>query len=217
MLGMDAAGKTCDVLQPKEIPTRTTKARTMFLKTACVFCGSSPGKNPAFANDAQALGQALAAEKVRLVYGGGSLGLMGITAKSALEAGGEVVGVIPDFLQNLERPTLPLTELIVTTDMHQRKMNMWLRADGFIVLPGGVGTLEELLEQITWVQLGQHRKPIILLDTLGYWDPLLAMFEHMRAAGFIRQDLEIHYRVAATPAEAVALFHKYATDTHEIG
>ncbi len=179
--------------------------------TVCVFCGSGLGTRPAFADDASALGQLLAKEDISLVYGGGSVGLMGVVAQSCLERGGQVTGVIPDFLRALERPVLNLTELVITEDMHGRKMNMWRRADGFIVLPGGVGTLEELLEQLTWEQLGQHDKPIILLNTENYWRPLEAVFRQMRTTGFLRENLDIRYHVAPTPADAVSFFKAHAS------
>ncbi len=176
--------------------------------SACVFCGASPGKSDAYVADARALGRLMAEAKIDLVYGGASVGLMGAVAEACLQGRGRVTGVIPEFLRALERPTLELSELIITADMHERKMKMWERADGFIVLPGGVGTLEELLEQLTWAQLGQHSKPIILLNTKGYWTLLEAFFGHMRATGFLREDLNITYSVVATAAEAVQLFKK---------
>jgi uncharacterized protein (TIGR00730 family) len=178
--------------------------------TACVFCGSGLGTRRAFADDARVLGQLLADDDISLVYGGGSVGLMGVVAQSCLERGGRVTGVIPDFLRALERPVLNLTELVITEDMHGRKMNMWRRADGFIVLPGGVGTLEELLEQLTWEQLGQHDKPIILLNTENYWAPLEAVFRQMRETGFLRKNLDIRYYVAPTPADAVSFLKAHA-------
>ncbi|MEQ1695714.1 MAG: TIGR00730 family Rossman fold protein [Hyphomicrobiaceae bacterium] len=180
-------------------------------KTACVFCGSSIGASPIFEHDARVLGELLAKSGTKLVYGGGSLGLMGAVAKAAMQHAGHVTGVIPKFLCSLEKPDLPLSELIVTSDMHERKMNMWERADGFIVLPGGVGTFEELLEQLTWVQLGQHHKPIILLNTNGYWNLLEALFHHMRSNGFIRKELEITYHLASSPSHALNVFETHAT------
>jgi uncharacterized protein (TIGR00730 family) len=128
---------------------------------------------------------------VRLVYGGGSIGLMGTIARAVLENGGSVTGVIPRFLQSRERPMADLTELIVTEDMHQRKMLMFEKADAFVALPGGVGTLEELVEQMTWVQLGRHRKPVLLANIAKFWDPLIRLLDQMRQTGFIRRDLDV--------------------------
>lgn len=172
--------------------------------TVCVFCGASDGADPVFKETAVAVGRALAEAKLRLVYGGGSIGLMGAVAHAAMENDGYVTGVMPKFLERVERPSLEITESILTEDMHERKMGMWGRADGFLVLPGGVGTLEELVEQITWVQLKQHSKPIVMLNTLGYWDPLIKLFEHMRGHGFIRGEYEIDYHLTADVSDAIA-------------
>jgi len=161
-------------------------------------------------DEARKLGRLLAEAGISVVYGGGSLGLMGALAQSCMEQGGHVTGVIPKFLCDLERPSTKLSELILTTDMHERKMNMWQRADGFIVLPGGVGTMEELLEQLTWVQLGQHHKPIILVNINGYWNLLEAFFNQMRQEGFIRRELEISYSLADAPEAAIKAFRKLA-------
>jgi uncharacterized protein (TIGR00730 family) len=132
---------------------------------------------------------------VGLVYGGGSLGLMGKVARAVLDNGGRVTGIIPAFLSNKERMLRDVNELIVVEDMHQRKRLMFEKSDAFVALPGGVGTLEELVEQLTWSQLGQHEKPIILANINNFWNPLLALLEHMRAERFIRQGLEVRFRV----------------------
>ena len=161
------------------------------IKTVCVYCGSGPGTNPRFVETAQALGKIFADNNVRLVYGGGSVGLMGAVAKSVLEHGGTVTGIIPDFLANRERMNADLTELVVTPDMHERKRLMFERSDAFVALPGGVGTLEELVEQMTWQQLGRHSKPILLANIDNFWEPLLALLAHMRSAQFIRPNLEV--------------------------
>ena len=139
----------------------------------CVFCGSGPGRNPAYVAAARTLGRAMAEAGVGLVYGGGSLGLMGETAKAVLSGGGRVTGIIPTFLTDRERMLKDAQELIVTKDMHERKMLMFEKSDAFVALPGGIGTLEELVEQLTWSQLGQHRKPIVLVDIEGFWQPFL--------------------------------------------
>ncbi|MDE2578786.1 MAG: TIGR00730 family Rossman fold protein [Hyphomicrobiales bacterium] len=166
-------------------------------KNVCVYCGSGEGRDPAFAAGAEALGRAFAAAGVGLVYGGGGHGLMGRLALAQLAAGGRVTGVIPDFLRKLECPVnASAQELIVVPDMHQRKQTMFERADAFVALPGGIGTLEELVEQLTWSQLARHTKPIVLADINGFWRPLLSLIAHMRQNGFIRPDLELHYLVA---------------------
>ncbi len=133
---------------------------TSEINAICVYCGSSAGTQPAFVEAAQELGQILAENRIRLIYGGGSVGLMGALAESVLEHGGEVTGIIPEFLTRRERPRRMAQELIVTRDMHERKRIMFERADAFVAMPGGIGTLEELVEQLTWVQLGRHKKPI---------------------------------------------------------
>ena len=161
------------------------------IKTICVYCGSGPGSNPRFIEAAIALGKVLAENRIRLVYGGGSLGLMGSVATSVLDHGGTVTGIIPDFLTSRENALTRVQELVVTPDMHERKRLMFERSDAFVALPGGVGTLEELVEQLTWKQLGRHTKPILLANVDGFWEPLLALLAHMRATQFIRPSLAV--------------------------
>lgn len=161
------------------------------IKTVCVYCGSGPGTNPRFVEAAIGLGKALADNGVGLVYGGGSVGLMGAVAKSTLDHGGMVTGIIPDFLVKRENPVAGAQELIVTHDMHERKRLMFERSDAFVALPGGIGTLEELVEQLTWQQLGRHSKPILLANIDGFWEPLLELLAHMRTTAFIRPTLSI--------------------------
>jgi uncharacterized protein (TIGR00730 family) len=161
------------------------------IKTICVYCGSGPGSNPRFIEAAIALGKVLAENRIRLVYGGGSIGLMGALAASVLDHGGTVTGIIPDFLTSRENALTRVQELIVTPDMHERKRLMFERSDAFVALPGGVGTLEELVEQLTWKQLGRHTKPILLANIDGFWEPLLALLAHMRATQFIRPTLAV--------------------------
>jgi uncharacterized protein (TIGR00730 family) len=151
----------------------------------CVYCGSNTGTDPAFVKTAQDFGRILAQNGIRLVYGGGSIGLMGAIAGSVIEHGGEVTGVIPEFLTVAERPQRLAQELIVTRDMHERKRLMFERADAFVALPGGLGTLEELVEQMTWAQLGRHRKPILVANVNGFWDPLLGLIAHMRTLALV--------------------------------
>jgi len=165
------------------------------IKSICVYCASGPGNNPAFAEAAKRFGQILAENGIRLVYGGGSVGLMGTLADSVLDHGGAVTGVIPDFLMNREHMLLRVQERIVTRDMHERKRVMFERADAFVALPGGIGTLEELVEQMTWAQLGRHKKPILILNSERFWDPLCALLDHMEKLEFIRKGLSIKYIV----------------------
>jgi uncharacterized protein (TIGR00730 family) len=166
------------------------------INAVCVYCGSSPGTEPAFVEAAEKLGRILAANGVRLVYGGGSTGLMGAVSKAAIEHGGEATGIIPEFLTARERPQRFEQELVVTRDMHERKRRMFERADAFVALPGGIGTLEEIVEQLTWAQLGRHKKPILFANINGYWDPLLALFTHMREQDFVPDALRINFLVA---------------------
>jgi hypothetical protein len=155
------------------------------INALCVYCGSSAGTDPAFVESARSFGKILAVNDIRLVYGGGSAGLMGAIAEAVLENGGEITGIIPEFLTKRERPRHLAQELIVTRDMHERKRKMFEHADGFVALPGGIGTLEELVEQLTWAQLGRHKKPVLVANINGYWDPLLTLIEHMRAQAFL--------------------------------
>ncbi len=161
------------------------------IKTVCVYCGSGPGTNPRFMESAKALGKALAEGGIRLVYGGGSVGMMGAVATSVLDHGGMVTGIIPGFLTAKENALKRVQEMIVTPDMHERKRLMFEHSDAFVALPGGIGTLEELVEQLTWQQLGRHSKPVLLANIDGFWEPLLALLAHMRATHFIRPTLSI--------------------------
>jgi uncharacterized protein (TIGR00730 family) len=162
------------------------------IRTICVYCGSGPGTNPRFIEAAIALGRILAEHGIRLVYGGGSIGLMGAIATSVLDHGGTVTGIIPDFLTARENALTRVQEMIVTPDMHERKRLMFERSDAFVALPGGIGTLEELVEQLTWQQLGRHTKPVLLANIDGFWEPLLALLSHMRATEFIRTGLAVN-------------------------
>jgi len=160
------------------------------IKTVCVYCGSGPGTNPRFIESAKALGKAFGENGIRLVYGGGSVGMMGAVASAVLDHGGQVTGIIPEFLIRKE-VMMPLQDLIVTPDMHERKRLMFEHSDAFVALPGGIGTLEELVEQLTWQQLGRHSKPVLLANIDGFWEPLLALIAHMRATQFIRPTLSV--------------------------
>jgi len=173
------------------------------LNNICVYCGSGKGRTRAYAAAARTLGRALAKAGIGLVYGGGSLGLMGELAHSTLKHGGRVVGVIPSFLSAREKMLREADELIVAESMHERKMLMFERSDAFVALPGGVGTLEELVEQITWSQLGRHTKPIIIANIENFWAPFLKLLEHMRAESFIRTGLEVNCIVVDSAEEIV--------------
>jgi uncharacterized protein (TIGR00730 family) len=165
------------------------------IRTLCVYCGSSPGADPAFVDAARELGALMARHGVGLVFGGGSIGMMGTLAAAMLEHGGAVTGIIPQFLTGKEQVLSRAQEVIITQDMHERKRLMFERADAFAALPGGIGTLEELVEQLTWAQLGRHRKPIVVINIKGFWDPLLSLFDHMRALAFIRAEFAANFVV----------------------
>ncbi len=177
---------------PASSPSPTPQRR---VESICVYCGSGKGVSPAYAIAARKLGKALADNGIRLVYGGGSLGLMGEVAKSALGAGGKVTGIIPEFLGAKEKMLKDVDELIVVEDMHVRKRLMFERSDAFVALPGGIGTLEELVEQLTWSQLGRHDKPIVVANIDGFWTPFLDLLAHMKGETFIRAGLDIHFAV----------------------
>jgi uncharacterized protein (TIGR00730 family) len=157
----------------------------------CVYCGSGDGQDQAYAAAAETLGQVIGAGGHRLVYGGGNYGLMGRVARATKAAGGHVTGIIPDFLINKEKLKADNDEVVLVENMHERKMQMFERSDAFVALPGGIGTLEELVEQMTWAQLGRHRKPIVLADINGFWRPFRSLLAHMREEGFIRAGLEV--------------------------
>jgi uncharacterized protein (TIGR00730 family) len=175
------------------------------LEQVCVYCGSGSGGDPIFEAAARTFGAALAASGIGLVYGGGGRGLMGTLARSVLDNGGRVTGIIPDFLTDTDKLLREAQEHIVVPDMHTRKRLMFERADAFVALPGGVGTLEELVEQLTWVQLGRHTKPVLIADIGGFWRPLLSLLAHMRAHEFINPRLEVRYLVAETVADILPM------------
>ena len=160
----------------------------MSIRSICAYCGSQPGRDPAYVAAGRTLGKSIADHGLRLVYGGGTKGIMGAVASGVLSGGGEVTGIIPEFLVDMEatRHSLSqLNELIITKDMHERKHAMFERSDAFVTLPGGIGTLEEIVEIMTWAQLGRHRKPMVFANIGGFWDPMLELVDHMRAQGFI--------------------------------
>jgi uncharacterized protein (TIGR00730 family) len=166
------------------------------IKSICVYCASGPGNRPVFVEAARRFGRILAKNAMRLVYGGGSIGLMGALAEAVLDGGGTVVGVIPEFLVDREHMLLRAQERIITRDMHERKRVMFEHADAFVALPGGIGTLEELVEQLTWAQLGRHKKPILALNIESFWDPLRALIDDMRRLDFIRAGLAVDLLIA---------------------
>jgi uncharacterized protein (TIGR00730 family) len=158
------------------------------IRSICVYCGSSPGRGEVYLEAGRLLGRSIAASGLRLVYGGGTKGIMGAVAAGARGAGGKVMGIIPRFLMNTEATESALArldELIVTEDMHERKHRMFEESDAFVALPGGIGTVEEIVEIMTWAQLGRHRKPIVYGNIDGFWNPMLKLIDHMRAEGFV--------------------------------
>jgi len=188
------------------------------IRSICVYCGSQPGRDPAYRDAALELGRAMASSGIGLVYGGGAKGIMGAVAEGALQAGGHVTGIIPRFLvakeangESLDR----LSEAVLTEDMHQRKHAMFDRSDAFVALPGGIGTMEEIVEIMTWAQLGRHAKPIAFLNTLGFWDPMLKLLDHMRAEGFIHTSSLVRPIVAADPRSAIAMIEAAAPPRSE--
>jgi uncharacterized protein (TIGR00730 family) len=190
--------------------TRPPKGPMPAIQTICVYCGSGFGSDPVFVQTAAELGRLMGEQGINLVYGGGNVGLMGTVARSVLDHGGYVTGIIPDFLKSREKMLDDVQETIVVPDMHTRKRLMFEKADAFVALPGGIGTLEELVEQMTWAQLGQHTKPILLLSIKGFWRPLLTLFAHMREQGFIRPGLELNYLVAEGVEEVVPMLEASA-------
>ena len=185
------------------------------IKSICVYCASGPGNDPAYIQAATKFGRVLAENGIGLVYGGGSVGLMGAVADSVLDHGGHVTGVIPEFLVDREHMLLSVQERIITPDMHARKQTMFERADAFVALPGGIGTLEELVEQMTWAQLGRHKKPILVLNVLQFWEPLCALIDHMKRLAFIRPAMWVDFLVAETVEEILPMLLEAARAVSE--
>lgn len=178
------------------------------MKRLCVYCGSGAGKDPRYKEAAITLGRAMAGAGIGLVYGGGGNGLMGAVAQTVLDHGGHVTGIIPASLLEFENALEGIDERFVTNGFHERKMLMFNMSDGFVALPGGVGTLEELVEQLTWTQLGLNDKPVFIVNTAGYWDLLLKLFEQMREQQFIRPGIDTRYTVIEDAAGVVPDFLK---------
>jgi len=177
------------------------------IRSVCVYCGSSPGRDETYAKAGHLLGRSIARSGLRLIYGGGTKGIMGAVAEGALRAGGKVTGIIPRFLINKEATETALDrldELVITDNMHERKHRMFEKSDAFVALPGGIGTVEEIVEVMTWAQLGHHRKPIVFGNVGGFWDPMLALLDHMTAEGFIHTAQRVRPLVVNDPEAIVA-------------
>jgi uncharacterized protein (TIGR00730 family) len=177
------------------------------IRSICVYCGSSPGRSETYVDAGYALGRSIADAGLRLIYGGGTKGIMGAVARGTIDAGGKVTGIIPRFLMSKEATEAALgrlDDLVVTDDMHQRKHIMFDKSDAFVALPGGIGTLEEIVEVMTWAQLGRHRKPIVFANVNGFWDPMLSLLDHMRAEGFVHTSHLVQPIVVARPEAIVA-------------
>ncbi|MCP5072578.1 MAG: TIGR00730 family Rossman fold protein [Rhodobacteraceae bacterium] len=179
--------------------------------SVCVYCGSRPGKNPDYIAAATHLGEGLAANSFRLVFGAGDIGLMGAVARAAQNAGGETFGVIPVHLMEMEVGKRDVSSFVVTENMHERKKVMYMNADVIVTLPGGAGSLDEFFEVLTWRQLGLHKKPIYLLNVAGYWDPLVALIDHQIEQGFADASLRSFFMVVETVDELIANISRNAT------
>lgn len=176
------------------------------IRSICVYCGSSTGHNPLYREAGLALGKSIAEHGLRLVYGGGTRGIMGAVAQGVMLAGGEVVGIIPTFLLDKEaslEKAKELSELIVVEDMHQRKRLMFQKSDAFVTLPGGIGTVEEIVEMMTWAQIGQHTKPMVFANINKFWQPMLAMLDHMRNEGFLHTAQKVQPMIIDRPEDII--------------
>ncbi len=183
------------------------------IRSLCVYCGSNPGRDPSYIQAAEALGTAMGRSGIRLVYGGGTRGIMGAVSDAVIAAGGQVTGIIPRFLIDMEATESELKrldELVITEDMHERKHKMFERSDAFVALPGGIGTLEELVEIMTWGQLGRHAKPIAIANVGGFWDPFAALLDHMREAGFIHTAHQVRPLVIDRIDDILPAIHRAA-------
>lgn len=181
------------------------------IHSLCVYCGSQPGLKPEYIKAANTLGTTMANNNIRLVYGGGSRGLMGAVSRSVQENNGKVLGIIPEFLMPKEGEwdqSHKNLEIMVTESMHERKQKMFEESDAFVALPGGIGTLEEIVEIITWAQLGRHQKPIAFLNTNGFWDPMLSLIKHMKEAGFIHTEKNIQPIIVNNAEDFIPLINK---------
>jgi len=180
------------------------------INSLCVFCGSRFGNDPAYEQTARELGAVMADKGIRLIYGGGGIGLMGVVANAVMENGGEVIGIIPKFLDEMELGKLDATELIITDNMHERKSQMFELSDGFISMPGGLGTLDETFEIMTWKQLKIHSKPIIILDVAGYWSELSALINALVFKGFADKQIKGMYQTVSNTAEVFVALDSFS-------
>lgn len=181
----------------------------MKLQSICVYCGSREGTSDTYMEAARALGRAIAEAEIELVYGGGDIGLMGAVANAVVDGGGMVTGVLPQFLRDVEIPSHRIRELVITETMHERKALMFERSDAFCVLPGGIGTLEEMVEMMSWAYLRQHTKPIVLVNLGGFWDPFFTLVDHMIAEGFAHEDMPRLWRVVDTVEDVLPAMRKW--------
>jgi uncharacterized protein (TIGR00730 family) len=213
-----APGSTPEILQPASLQDGggPIVAHRSPIRTVCVYCGSGRGLNPLYAQAAVTLGRTLGERGIGLVYGGGGLGLMGDVARATIAHGGRVTGIIPEFLLSKEKALEAADELIVTSDMHERKRLMFERSDAFIALPGGIGTLEELVEQLTWSQLGRHTKPIVVANIDGFWTPFLDLLTHMKADTFIRSGLDVRFTVVDDAEQIIPAAEACASATGSV-
>lgn len=186
------------------------------IRTLCVYCGSSQRGKESHREAAVRFGSIMADSGIRLVFGGGRIGLMGLIADSVLAGGGEVVGIIPRFLDQVEVGHSEVTEFIVTENMHDRKEKMAQMSDGFVILPGGLGTLDETFEILTWKQLGLHDKPVVIVDVDGYWKPLVDMIDHMVAENYARPENRDLFRVVASVEDVLPALDAMPAFTHEV-
>lgn len=186
------------------------------IRSICVYCGSSPGRDPVYLEAGHLLGRSIAQSGLRLIYGGGTKGIMGAVAEGAIRAGGKVTGIIPRFLMNKEATETALDrldEVVITDNMHQRKQKMFEESDAFVALPGGIGTVEEIVEIMTWAQLGHHRKPMVFGNVNGFWDPMLSLIAHMAGEGFIHTAHQVRPIVVNEPEAIVAAILTAASAT----
>ena len=186
------------------------------IRSICVYCGSRPGRDSSYMAAGRELGKSIAENGLRLVYGGGTKGIMGAVASGVLSHGGQVTGIIPEFLVDMEatRHSLgQLDELIITSDMHERKHGMFERADAFVALPGGIGTLEEIVEIMTWGQLGRHEKPMVFANINGFWDPMMELIRHMTEEGFVHTAHRVQPLVIDKIADIIPAIRKHAAET----
>ncbi|MEP0519166.1 MAG: TIGR00730 family Rossman fold protein [Hyphomicrobiales bacterium] len=187
------------------------------ISSICVYCGAGSGTDPAHLKAATELGTLLAKQDIRLIYGGGTMGMMGAVSDAVVDNGGKVTGVIPKFLLDMEGSSEDLKrldEVILTEDMHARKRTMFERADAFIALPGGVGTLEELVEQLTWVQLGRHKKPVLLANINNFWQPLIELISHMKDEAYIRKGFEVNFLNSDTVKDMIPMLQQAADEAN---